>query len=382
MNINYLTYYAHYDNKQKRYFVPSATDKINYVIKALNHIGYNVKVISASATKDEKKCYHGGLYRINEQTTLKMFFTFPWGNKAQKCLSIISMYFFLLLELLKIRKGERILVYHSLGYMNILNFVHRIKKFHLVLEVEEIYADATGNKKQRDREVRFLCSADSYVFPTKLLSDEVNVNKKPEIIIHGTYNIEPRRECDLFRGDSENERTIHCVYAGILDPRKGGAAAAVDATQYLPNNYHIHILGFGTEEEKRNIKDRVAEIDRISQAKVSYDGVLSGEKYIRFIQSCDIGLSTQNPTAAFNGTSFPSKILSYMANGLRVVSIRIPVVETSAIADLINYYDNQTPMEIAKAIMSVRIDEDYDSRIKISQLALEFERDFGNFLSI
>ena len=101
---------------------------------------------------------------------------------------------------------------------------------------------------------------------------------------------------------------------------------------------------------------------------MSYDGLLSGEDYIRFIQSCDIGLSTQNPDAAFNATSFPSKILSYMANGLRVVSIRIPAIEQSAVGDMLIYYDKQTPQEIARAIRAVQMDALYHSRVRIQAL--------------
>lgn len=42
-----------------------------------------------------------------------------------------------------------------------------------------------------------------------------------------------------------------------------------------------------------------------------------------------------------------------MANGLRVVSVRIPVVEESGIGKCVYYYDEQTPENIAKAIKSI-----------------------------
>ena len=129
------------------------------------------------------------------------------------------------------------------------------------------------------------------------------------------------------------------------------------------------------------MKNLVDKISKRSAAKVSYDGLLMGEDFIRFIQSCDIGLSTQNPNAAFNATSFPSKILSYMANGLRVVSIRIPVVEQSQIGDSLFYYDEQNPKQIAKAILSVDMKKQYDSRKLIAQLADNFEKDLAMVLN-
>ena len=69
-----------------------------------------------------------------------------------------------------------------------------------------------------------------------------------------------------------------------------------------------------------------------------------------------------------------------MANGLRVVSIRIPVVETSAIGEDVFYYEDQNPEKIANTIESIIIDDKYDSRIKIAQLAMKFENDIKELL--
>ena len=128
------------------------------------------------------------------------------------------------------------------------------------------------------------------------------------------------------------------------------------------------------------MKESVAAMSAKGAAKVTYDGLLSGEEYIRFIQACDIGLSTQNPDAAFNDTSFPSKVLSYMANGLRVVSVRIKAVETSAVGDMITYYDEQTPEGIARAIMSVDMAQPYDSRKRIAELDKQFQKELKQLI--
>ena len=216
------------------------------------------------------------------------------------------------------------------------------------------------------------------IFPTELLNEKINTQKKPYAIIHGTYQVEPDRKCNIFQ--DELQKKIHCVYAGTFDPRKGGAIAAAAAAEFLPENYHIHILGFGNDEEKKKMQDLIAKLASKTVCGISYDGLLSGEDYIRFIQSCDIGLSTQNPDAAFNATSFPSKILSYMANGLRVVSIRIPAIEGSAIGEHMYYYDRQTPEEIAKAILSVDMSDKTDPRTIIADLDVDFQKQLGRIL--
>ena len=381
--IKYLSYYAHTDNNfQKRNVVLAAINKIDYICTVLNKAGYYVEMISASSTKDKEHCYKGFYKEIGHMRSLRLFFTFPWGNRIQKMLSFISMRFFLLMELIELKKNEKFIVYHSLGYMRLVDFVHHIKKFHLILEVEEIYSDVDGDIKKRKKEVDFLKSADGYIFSTELLNQRINVEKKPYVVIYGTYQVEQDRRCKF--GDTQlqekNVPVIHCVYAGTFDPRKGGAAAAIAAAAFLPSYYHVHILGFGNDSDIKNLKVLLMECANKYKCKVTFEGCLSGEEYIRFIQGCDIGLSTQNPNADFNNTSFPSKILSYLGNGLRVVSIRIPVIELSSIGKYMYYYDRQEPEEIAAAILKVDIKEPYDSRRAIMELSDRFEREIANML--
>ena len=162
--------------------------------------------------------------------------------------------------------------------------------------------------------------ADKFVFSTDLLNDKVNGQKKPHLVIYGTYRCEP------VMSERHKDNKVHVVYSGTLDPNKGGAMAAVGVAASLPSTYRVHILGFGNPGEVQAIKELCEEISSKGGAVVSYDGVLKGSAYIDFLQTCQIGLSTQNPDAAFNNTSFPSKILSYMSNGLQVVSIDIEAV--------------------------------------------------------
>jgi hypothetical protein len=125
---------------------------------------------------------------------------------------------------------------------------------------------------------------------------------------------------------------------------------------------------------------KIDEISKTTKATITYDGLLRGEDYIQFLQKCHIGLSTQNPDAEFNDTSFPSKILSYMANGLRVVSVRIKAIEISAIGNEVYYYDEQNPKDIAQAIMSIDFNEPYNSREIIKKLDAKFSKEIKDLL--
>lgn len=378
--MKYFGYYADGERAKESNCTLAAVNKMSYIAGVVAGIAGKVEIISRATRKASPQ--KNEIVKVNEKQTVQYFANTPHGWKISRVLfRQIDRIRFTVWMLKNIKKNEKVLVYHSLGYMREIDFVHRIKKFNLILEVEEIYSDVTGNKFTRKKEVEFIQRADSYIFPTKFLSNEVNPNGKPEVIIHGTYQVEVDEKCKLPHGNLQSgfRQKIHCVYAGTLDPRKGGAIAAA-AAEFLPSDYHIHILGFGSEEDIQKMKDLIEKNSLNESASVTYDGVLSGKDYIRFLQSCDIGLSTQDPNAAFNGTSFPSKILSYMANGLRVVSIRIPAIETSAVGDMVFYYDNQTPEEIAKAIMDIDFNDNYDSREYIRQLSNQFEKDMKKLL--
>lgn len=346
--IKYISYFDFQDSPVKRNYVTSAANKMESICESLNKCGYNVKIISFSSVSEPGfKFYKGRTVRCHDDLSLTLFPS--WGTSLKPLKSIrtlwhlVAAFVYLLFTL---NKKDTVFVYHSLGYFNTILWLKKLKKFKMVLEVEELYLDVADARyaTQRKMEKRMIEAADAYIFPSELLDAKLNYGKKPSAIIYGTYKVEPQRVAKFDDGK------IHVVYAGTFDPRKGGAAAAA-AAAFLPANYHIHICGFGTEKDTELIKKQIESIAAKSAAALTFDGLKLGTEYIEFIQRCHIGLSTQDPTAAFNLTSFPSKILSYMANGLSVVSIDIPAIRTAEIGQYINYYKEQTPQNIAEAIL-------------------------------
>lgn len=373
--IFYMAYYNSTNSSERRNAVLSSVNKMNYICEAIENNGYNTEIVSASGATEKKFCKSKKV-KLTDKTTLKLFSSLPRLNRIVSVIDRVILKTKLFLYMIKnTNKDSIVMVYHSLGYMSLVKRLKKLKGFKLIIEAEEIYGDVIGDEKTSQKEYEFFKIADAFILPTEFLSEKVNTEKKPEVIIYGTYHIE--KELPKLFSDGK----IHCVYAGTLDPRKGGAIASAESALFLNENYHIHILGFGNEKEKAEMLNTIDSISKKSKAKITYDGLLSGEEYIKFIQSCDIGLSTQNPNGKYNDTSFPSKILSYMANGLRVVSVRIPVVEESGIGKCVYYYDEQTPENIAKAIKSIDFSEEYDSRKAIGMLDKDFICDLKKMLS-
>ena len=369
----YITYYTTPDDKRKS--SPAANAKAISISKALAKNGIDVKILSTCTVAKEGKFIKGRKFKLQDGVECKQYalYNTSFGpfRRLQYYFANIRVFTYLLLHA---KKGENVLFYHAIERSFPILLAKKIKKFRLILEAEEIYSNASKlSEKYQKAEYECLNSADAYIFPTIMLNEKINVDGKPYCIIHGTYDPEPIISVP-------NKEKIHVVYAGTLDPNKGGAVSAVESSRYLNENYHLHILGFGTDDLVVGIREKVAEASKHTDCTVTYDGCLLGEEYSRFVQECNIGLSTQNPNANFNDTSFPSKILSYMANGLRVVTVRIPVVESSDVNDDMIYYDEQTPEKIAEAIMSVNIDPTYDPRKKISMLNKKFCEDIKKVL--
>lgn len=373
-----MKYIGFYDTEKKRRSMSlAAVNKMNYISNAFASMIEPIEIIACGVVANEN------IDTIIEQVAEDVYVRFFKTHKRSKykfirAIELIRQNIILFMYLLRnVSKDEQIIVYHSLALMRCVYLAKKIKKFKIILEVEEFYNDVFLKSQVSKRmEERFIASADKYIFPTKLLNEKFNKRNKPNVIIHGTYQVEPER------GVSFNDNKIHVVYAGTFDPRKGGATAAAAAAEWLPENYHIHILGFGDKNDTENIINIIKAINEKSKATVTYDGLLSGEEYIEFLQKCHIGLSTQNPDADFNATSFPSKILSYMANGLNVVTIKIPAIETSAVGNVLKYYDEQIPQEISDAIINIDFDDNYNGRKKISELHEQFIKDLKQlFLS-
>lgn len=377
--IKYICYYDRTDSPIKRRYILSANNKIDYIIKAFNRLNISVDLISFVQCAENRPIISHKQVNNFDDNTLLTFTSFgPYNSRLIRVFSkIIIRLQFIFWFLSNVKKNEEIVVYHALSYSKLLVILKKIKKCKYIGEIEEIYQNAQKLNRHLSRsEYCFISNCDKYIFPTQLLNSELNHRSKPYIIIHGIYKSEDKR--NVFFDDNKT----HVVYAGTLDPRKGGATAAIEAAEFLPNNYYVHILGTGTSDEISNILNIINCIKNNSKdsAEVSYDGVLRGEAFIVFLQKCQIGLSTQNPDAKFNATSFPSKILTYMANGLEVVSIRIPAIENSAIGKYMHYYDKQDPKEIAKAIKKVNFETLLGSKEVLDELDSKFVHELSRLL--
>ena len=353
---------------------PAGQTKMEYIAATIGETIEKVTVISPAWLKEKRYGYYPTSYEKDKKYDCIQLSTIgvktKIGTVVQWLYSLGQLTFFLLT---KLKKNDVIVVYHSLYLVIPVMIAKAIRKVKVVLELEEVYQDVKKYPKIVEAlERKIIKSADSYILSTEALSREIVANR-PYIVVNGVYRQEPPRMVTFKDGK------IHFVYAGTFDPTKGGAASAA-AAEFLPENYHVHILGFGTEEQKKQLQELIAAVQKKTKCTLTYDGLKSGEEYIQFLQKCHIGLCTQIPDAKYTETSFPSKVLVYLANGLRGLSVRIPAVENSAVGGILYYYDIQLPQEIANAIMSIPMEEDYNSRQLLNQLDEDCENNLKRLM--
>ena len=374
-----MFYLGYYDlPKNTRMVSLAGVTMMDYVSRAIQQAGCECVILSPAQSIEKKPIEKAKLNDGRKVLFLSSYGTASKANLFKRAYLRVrrEMALYKMLDK-QVKDGDVLLVYHSLAYINVLRRLRKKKKFILLLQVCEIYADVSQDEKKKRKELKWIAEADAYIFSTNNLEQSLNTSHKPSQVCLGTYTVEENSV------SKSNEREcIHVVYAGTFDPRKGGGQAAVAAAAFLPSRYHVHIIGFGSDGEVALLKRQIEDVSTKSSCTVTYDGCFSGHDYIEFIQHCDIGLCTQDPNAAFNATSFPSKILSYMSNGLSVVSARIPAIVNSSVGDLITYYDTQTPEEIANAILKVNLEnKGSKEQARIKELDKRFQEGVKSILN-
>ena len=370
---NKIYYLIHFDNKTNRNVTPSAITKGKYVASALASCSSEVEIVSlAYPTKDSQDEVY---YQVSENVICHLFKGKYSNNRIIRYLNH-KLYDKKIRKYLKqnVKKDDIIVVYHSLSNMKLVKYIKKNITDKIVYEVEEIYGDVINDEKAKIKELKAFKNASSYIFSNDYLNSIINTKQLPYVTCYGTYEIPT-----LYK-ESFNDNLIHCLYAGTLAQNKG-ALNAINVAKYLPNNYLIHILGFGSEKDIADIKNAVNEVNNsYGTTKVIYEGLKLNEEYLKFIQKCQIGLCTQNIDAAFNTTSFPSKILSYMSNGLEVVGVNIAAIKNSKVGQYIQFYNVPDEKEIANAILNINLNNKTNNVDVVKELDKEFKEDLKDML--
>lgn len=365
-----MKYFCYYDTEiNRRVCSLAAVNKINYICKKLRESGLNMNIVSCSMLADKK------MPECTEIVSdgISVYFFPAWKRKKSYVGRVAStiyrniLLFFYMIRYVK--KNETVIVYHSLANMRCIALAKWFKRFRLIMEVEEIYNDVyLISRLNAKREIRYIRSAEMYLFPTEVLSQKVNIGKKKQAIVYGAYEVQE------FDEQKHDDGRIHIAYTGSFDPHKGGLMVALEIAKHLDDSFCLHILGTGSDEVLEKLNFAIKDNSSKNLCEIKYEGLKSGGEYNRYLQRCHLGLSTQNPDAAFNNTSFPSKVISYLSNNLRVLTAPLDVLTQSEFSDYLYYYYDNDPAQIAEVIKSIDFSDQYDSTRIIEELDQSFQR--------
>lgn len=141
---------------------------------------------------------------------------------------------------------------------------------------------------------------------------------------------------------------VHFLYSGSLD-RVRGVDLILEALQFLPREgWRLELSGDG------ELRESVAKMAQNSEWRghLTYHGVLSTEANNRLMATCHVGLNCQRKSDPVSDVTFPSKVFTYLASGLLVLSSQASAVEPLC-GNACFYYAEESPQSLAAAMRAV-----------------------------
>lgn len=374
--VYYVGHYADEQNTDVYKFAVPAKAKMDYIIKAMQEAGFSVTVWSLSDSRHKRICLPKRVIAA-DGTQIAYIFAVRVSGKITSLLSRIFKNLQLLWYILRyVQTDDTVMVYHSRAFMKGVSIARRLKKFRLVMDVEELYAHSWGwSTEKRAREEHFLEQADAYLLVNDTIANTVQIGDKPSAVVYGAYTVPQKRDVHFL------DNCIHVVYAGTIEETKRGAFTALEAAAFLNPRYKMHILGFGKPKTIEKLKVRVNEINaQLGYTAASYDGFLQGQPFSDFLMKCRIGVSSYIMEKDFANNVFPSKLLTYVAHDLTVVTGYSEAFARAAVSKNWVYYYEYEPQAIAQAILQVDLTQKEQNRDLVCRLHQKFVEELPSVL--
>ena len=377
--IHYVGWYIA-EGDEKRYVgnVPGRL-KMRYVMRLLHDSGLEIDVLSL--VERNKNGVWGKKYVDDNGIRINYVAGIRWsGNKIIERINKLYRKRQLISFLTRTCKADDIIIlYHSVEYTKIVAKIKKRIKSTVVSEVEEIYGySPIEDKPGVFDEINAIKKMDYFITVNRGLARTLGVDAKRCVTSYGVCIVPPRTVKRIDDG------RIHVVYAGTIEKKKLGALTAVETARYLPQNYVMHIIGFGKEDAKNTMLELIERINAESSvhAKVQYDGYLTGESLDQYLYKCHIGLSSNVMRPNFANNSFPSKVITYMCHDLAVVLGYAEAFYDVPESEGWTFYMSHNPQAIAEAICNCNcVSEGYYHEI-IDRMNMDLVAFFKGLLNI
>lgn len=375
----YVGYYGALDGKRKeRNYSLAAARKMDFVASILAKIGEKVEIVSP-ANITESNWYFKGEEHVQLAPTIELTLTPSWGGR-RKLLRIArvlySKWWLFRYLLTHASKQTAVIVYHNYELALPVIAAQKIKRFNLVLEIEEQYSMIWNLSKYDQFKEKMLLKRgrNRSLVVSELLAQKLGVLHP--IVSYGSYN--------SFKGaiPEKGQRTeTRLVYTGSIDKVKNSAYIAMEVMPHLPSNYALKISGPIAKGEKDFFMQKLDSINqKCGRNACDYLGVLGDKEYSDLLLHADIALNLQQE-GEFGQFLFPSKILTYLSYNLPVVTTRGESIVKSSVSDIVYFTDDFSLEKIADRIMRVDLHDSIDRRARLDEMSRRFMEELETALS-
>lgn len=367
--------YDYFDDVVNRFYSLAAVNKMNYIIRLLNENGYAVDIYSLSNSKESTFKFSSEEKVEIGRNTLFLTPTFGTSSKIGKAFRIILSYCWLVIKILcNTRTNDYVLIYHTLEGIVPLSIVKRLKKLRYVLEVEEIYSEIpNSNRGNKQKELKFIGNADKYIVVSHLLKDKLPL--KDNMVIYGNYKFANDLNVHITKNDK-----VNLLFSGSLDSTRG-VFQAIEAMYFLPEEYLLNISGVGNKATVHLVQEKIEELNTFRNKVVcKYLGKLDDSDYKLLLNSSDLALNTQ-VEGEYAQFLFPSKLLSYMAYNIPIVSTKGQSIVESPFFKYIYFTDDSSGKSIAEVILSIDLSKSVNYHVILGELHSQAVEELNKILS-
>lgn len=349
--VYYIGWYISDEDKTKYSGNVPGNLKMHYVVDQLIECGLTPEIISFARRSGNDGLYCSTIKESQRCKTTYLGGISGNGRIVQKLDFLLKRIIFVCKFIFKFKKEDTIVLYHSVAITNLVAKLKKIVKRKVVVEVEEVYGySAVADRPWVNQEIKAIKQMDYHICVNDGIPNDLNLEEGKFVVNYGVGRI-PLRTIERF-----NDGKIHVVYAGTIEMKKLGALTAVEAARHFPEEYLLHILGFGSDENMQILQKRIAEINMEAGCeKVQYNGCKFGKDLDDFLFSCHIGLSSNVMRPNFANNSFPSKVITYMCHDLSVVLGYAKAFYDVPMSKGWQFYFEHTPEAIAEAVANVDI---------------------------
>lgn len=373
-----MIYYVGYydiprDGQYLRSVSPAAVRKMDYVIRALCELGEDVTVVSPAipSSPTVKSEMRSQVESVGAHCDLVFAPTLPIRNARLQSINARFARLWLKYYLCRhVRKNDVVMLYHVPVLAPAITASLKKVGYKFILELEEIYAKVWKMSKteQKSEETLIsLCNGNAIVV-SEALKEKVGFDHA--LVSYGSYKV---YSGPIHRTAPEDGK-IRLVFSGGIEKTRGGAFIALDVIRKLPERYSLTISG----SIDTNIKNEFIQmIQQINVEKgyqcVKYVGLLPQEQFDELLLNADIALNLQRE-GEYGGFLFPSKILTYLAYELPVVTTPGESVCKSSLKDILFITSDYKVETIIQTIEAVNFSKQSNYRQTLKEMDAEFKK--------